>query len=394
MLSQLSRRTSARRFLPEIDGLRFVAITLVVFYHIAHYYSKIGAHSYTTGPGHDPLTLVALRGDLGVHLFFLISGFIVALPFAAHYLAGAPPVQLRRYLGRRVTRIEPPYLLSLTLFLGCLIVAEGSRLRDLWPSYVAGLLYLHGAIFGRMNPINSVAWSLEVEIQFYLLMPLLAMLFHLRPKALRRSTIVALGLGAVLLQSKVVDPSPYLALSLAGYLEFFLGGFLLADIYLTDWLGAPSRSVWWDVTALIAWPVLFAIWPHPMLRDAAFPVAGFLVAAAAFRGRYSQRLFSIPWLTTIGGMCYTIYLLHEPLTIAVLQHSYAAFAPRPFAANLLLQCAIVLPLLAIVCLPFFLYVERPCMNSDWLRRLWSDRRPLARLGHKIVHLARSQPAAP
>ena len=52
-------------------------------------------------------------GFRGVELFFVISGFILGLPFAAHYLKGAAPVSLRKYYLRRLTRLEPPYIVAL-----------------------------------------------------------------------------------------------------------------------------------------------------------------------------------------------------------------------------------------------------------------------------------------
>ena len=58
-------------------------------------------------------------------LFFAISGFILALPFAEHYLSGAPRPTLGRYYVRRVTRIEPPYVINLTILLALMLLRQG-----------------------------------------------------------------------------------------------------------------------------------------------------------------------------------------------------------------------------------------------------------------------------
>src|SRR5205807_233343 len=113
-------------------------------------------------------------GWAGVQLFFAISGFILALPFAAHRLLGEKPVDLGKYFRRRLTRLEPPYILSLlgTFAFGLLIshqlswAANGKHL-------LASLVYMHNLAFGHESYISTVAWTLEIEVQFYCLVPLL-----------------------------------------------------------------------------------------------------------------------------------------------------------------------------------------------------------------------------
>ena len=98
------------RFIPQIDGLRFVAISSVALFHV---YAALER-------GAIPPTL-AFNTDLakrGVELFFAISGFILGVPFASHYLLNAPKVDPKRYFLRRLTRLEPPYFLSLFAWAG------------------------------------------------------------------------------------------------------------------------------------------------------------------------------------------------------------------------------------------------------------------------------------
>ena len=104
-LDGFRRITTSGQFIPEIDGLRFVAISLVILHHVALYISI--RQQRDEG-------LFSL-GQHGVELFFAISGFILAVPFALQHLRGNRPVRLRSYFWRRFTRIEPPYLLSLIL---------------------------------------------------------------------------------------------------------------------------------------------------------------------------------------------------------------------------------------------------------------------------------------
>ena len=104
----LRRITSGSSWIPEIDGLRFIAIALVVLFHLA---AQVSAKSHITFTRHDwyaGLFAIFERGDIGVRIFFVISGFILGRPFARHYLLGHARPSLRSYYLRRITRLEPP----------------------------------------------------------------------------------------------------------------------------------------------------------------------------------------------------------------------------------------------------------------------------------------------
>jgi len=89
LLSRFSRETSSGRFIPEMDGLRFAAITMVVLFHLNGYLvARWPLHHSGLLPQSSWLAETALVGFRGVELFFVISGFILALPFASQHLAG------------------------------------------------------------------------------------------------------------------------------------------------------------------------------------------------------------------------------------------------------------------------------------------------------------------
>lgn len=374
---RLSRVTSSGDFIAEVDGLRFLAIAPVVVFHVRNYLLAHPVADYAVAPPDlDWAARLAGRGHYGVELFFVISGFVLALPFARHHLEGAPGVDLRRYFLRRLTRLEPPYVV---VMLGCfaLLVLLKGNAAELWPRLAAGLTYTHGIIYGGMNPVNLVTWSLEVEVQFYVLVPLLATVFAVRGRARRR---LLLGAAAVLLvacQATLMPAGGRVAMSLAGQLQYFLAGFLLADFYLNEMReGAERKSLAWDAVALAGWPLLVVVCEWRGLAHAVFAPLALVLFCAAWRGRLTNRVLTNRWLTVVGGMCYTIYLIHFQLLSAFEKTAGSLGLTDSFALNLLLHTLLFAPVVLACGAAYFLLIEKPCMRHDWPRRLWTRTRAL------------------
>jgi peptidoglycan/LPS O-acetylase OafA/YrhL len=108
LFNKLKRTTSGGNFIPEIDGLRFIAVISVVLFHIVNHY--IDKCSFALTESIAATHFVQYFGN-GVYLFFAISGFILALPFAKHYLISEPKPKLKAYFLRRLTRLEPPSII-------------------------------------------------------------------------------------------------------------------------------------------------------------------------------------------------------------------------------------------------------------------------------------------
>lgn len=371
VLSRFSRRTSGGRWIPEVDGLRFLAIALVLADHVAVMLGLAAHRSVVEAPfgsaslpsGLDPLTTIFRQGAVGVQVFFMVSGFVLALPFIRSR-SGGDPVDLRRYLRRRVTRIEPPYLIVMLLLL---VGASFAGTHVGLGHVAASLAYLHGAYYGTASPLNSVAWSLEIEVQFYLLVPALALLLCVGRRRMRRGRILLLALAAVALQAVgLVTAYTFLGSSI----QFFLLGWLLADIYIEDWQESPATARIWDVVAVAALATLVVGLAEVRARpeQALAPWAVFALGYASFRGTGTRRILSIPWIATIGGMCYSIYLVHYPLFV-LMSRWLTPVARWPSATALLVASVVLVPLALAVGATFFVLIERPCMDPAWPEKL-------------------------
>ncbi|HJU68960.1 MAG TPA: acyltransferase [Gemmatimonadaceae bacterium] len=369
LFPRLSRKTTSGRFIAEIDGLRFIAIALVVIFHIRGYVAAKSPAVWSIPPETHLAARLTEVGHFGVQLFFIISGFVLALPFATRYLAGGPVVSLRAYLLRRLTRLEPPYIIAMTAFFLLLVARADNTVRELGPHFLASVAYVHNLVYEQGSLINVVAWSLEIEVQFYLLAPLLSTVFAIRSTFWRRAVIGGTSIALALVQWKFVDPGSRLGLSLFNFAQFFLAGFLLADIYLVEWRQQPSTDRKWDVLALVGWVAVVLSWMTPLTERLVFPFAALLAYTATFRGPLAHRVFTNPWITVIGGMCYTIYLLHYPFISAAGARTISLAVSPDFGVNLLVQTLLLVPPLMIVSTLYFLLIERPCMERDWPRRL-------------------------
>lgn len=372
LAGKLSRVTSTGELIPEVDGLRFIAISAVLFHHLLSMFLSNSGRTpevrtyadWFAAADQSWLVTPAYCGHFGVNLFFVISGFILALPFAKRAFNEQAAPDLKSYYLRRVTRIEPPYLLSLIVIFLIHWEQRGEGLR-LIPNLIASLFYSHGLVYGRESAINGVAWSLEIEIQFYLLTPLLVRMFRLRNVAARRSLLVALIIGFSLLSQWVIYPSgsARLSLTLFNFAHYFLTGFLLVDLYLTGLLRSSDKHLAWDVVTLASAAAILATLSRFGQFYFLLPLMVGSLYVGFFMGRLSNAFARMRWIAIIGGMCYTIYLYHILIISNLMRQTIPlASITRQFNLDFALQCLMILPVVFAVCALLFFYAEKPFMR--------------------------------
>lgn len=347
-----SRDTTNASFIPEVDGLRFLAIAAVVAYHLDGYIREKSGLSMA-----GPVRAVLGKGFIGVELFFAISGFVLALPFAEHYLFGEKRPQLSRYFARRLTRLEPPYLLNIFALLGLLVVTGRTTMHAMLPEALASAVYIHNIVFPHSNGVNAAFWSLEVEVQFYCLAPFLASVFRIKSVAARRSVICG-AIAAVGLLRPLLPGGIEHGHTLAHQLHFFLVGFLAVDCYLLGW---GERDYFADLLALGAAVAILMALHLDVAPHLTIPPLFVCVFVGAFRGRLFPRFLRLAPVYLIGGGCYTIYLWHQ----AVIAFAGRFVVGLPWAAQMITLGAVVLAMSAAL----FVMIEKPCMHRDWPQRL-------------------------
>jgi peptidoglycan/LPS O-acetylase OafA/YrhL len=378
-ISRIQRVTSSTSFIPEIDGLRFFAIFTVVVFHLNTAFSRqlglpdLGLEELGGKDNFFQPAWWIIRLDLGVKVFFSISGFVLALPFLKQYLGLGPAINLRSYYLRRLTRLEPPFVLSLLFFMMVHHFVMEAEWGSLLPSLGAGLLYAHVLFFGEPSPINPVTWSLETEAQFYLLVPLLFTFFFAIRKAIWR--IVALVMfSALAIWFKAYtfyNGLGHVGSTVLAFGTHFLTGILVAYLYLTRPALFKERFYWHDLTGVVALIGLFVFYkPQAFwLNNVLFNTCTFTLMFSAFRGRIFNRFFTWSPIYLIGGMCYSIYLLHYAffhLWVKIGQYLVTGWG---YKTDLIIQMLAGIPVVVLVSAVFFVIVEKPCMDKDWPKRL-------------------------
>lgn len=374
----LQRSTQSTSFIPEIDGLRFFAIITVVFFHLNTAYSRqIGMDDLAVSVmgGKENIWAPAwwiIRLDLGVKVFFAISGFVLALPFLKQYIQNGKKVAIGDYFYRRLTRLEPPFVLTLLFFTAVHLVLFDKSLRELMPHLWAGLLYSHVLIFGAPSSINPVTWSLETEAQFYILVPaFFALLFAIRNVYARSIFLLLLFLSSIGFRSFTFNVHPHVSSSILAYFSNFLMGILFAWYFLLNRSFFITKNIGWDVAGVLAIWVLFYVYKpqNNFLNNIWFNIAILGFFLAAFKGRLFNRFFSWTPVYLIGGMCYTIYLLHYAFFHLIVKFTSGWSLGYGYFTDFLLQTMIAVPMVLGLSVFFYVLIEKPCMDKNWPQKL-------------------------
>jgi peptidoglycan/LPS O-acetylase OafA/YrhL len=286
----------------------------------------LGAHVFGQAHAYDPAQTLATLGDrillgggFGVFLFFVLSGYLLYLPFARRDLGGGPAVDLRRYARNRVVRILPLYYVVLA---AVLVVGEGGGTARQWLTFGT---FTQNLTTDRhaLTDVNGVMWSLATEVHFYVLLPLLAAaIAWVARHSLRRAALVlaVLGLASFVLRyltfyREARLEEPLLDFSLASTFMFFAAGMLVAVARvgrsrpLSGPLGASDA---WVAASAVLWLLVAEDYTHGWL---AAPASALLVGACVLPLRPGVALRALAWppLAAVGVVSYSLYLWHLPI---------------------------------------------------------------------------------
>jgi peptidoglycan/LPS O-acetylase OafA/YrhL len=293
----------------------------------------------------------------------------LALPFIKEKTRSGPKVSLRKYYLRRLSRLEPPYLAALLIAFILLIVVKNKPINDLLPHLGASSLYMHNIIYKSTSSVLGVAWSLEVEIQFYILAPFLCFIFLIKHCSVRRFILILLillsGIYAYYSLWKMPTMLPY-------FICYFLSGMLLADLYSTGHQLKLNNRIGFiaGVCILIGLPFIISV--HSIWF---FLLKFFLMNAAFYLVLFNEplkKLMSRQIITIIGGMCYSVYLLHL-LIMAGVSQGLVELPLLNNAGGVVIYSVVLTAAVLLFSAIFYRLIEQPCMRRDWWKKLFSKK---------------------
>lgn len=311
--------------IPSLTGIRAVAALLVIGTHAA----------YTTGKyTHGYAGLLASRMEIGVPIFFVLSGYLLFGPWVRAAQRGTAPPSLARYAWHRVRRIMPAYIVAV---LGAYLLYHfheaGPNPGHSWYGLLRNLtltqIYTDGYMFSHIHQGLTQMWSLAVEVSFYVALPMIAYLVlrvlcgrRWRPRlALAGLTVCALISPAWMVYVHTAQGLPDGArLWLPGYLAWFVGGMMLTVL-------AAMGVRCYAFVALPLVVVSYFIVSTPVAGEPTTSPAGlaqavvktiFYAAIATLvvappalgdKGLYERLLSSRP-MVWLGEISYEIFLVH------------------------------------------------------------------------------------
>jgi peptidoglycan/LPS O-acetylase OafA/YrhL len=308
------------------DPLRAVAALSVVLFHVAYFnlYFRGEARRDVFPPLYGELPSKVLADmQLGLYVFFALSGYLIGRPFIRAFVLGSRAPAVRPYLRNRVMRVVPPLWLVFTVILVLQWPPHSS------PTQVAAVYgFLQTYHDSRIAFRIGQAWTLSVEMAYYLLVPLIALALtwltreRVGPRA--RLGIVIAGLVAVAAASLEYAERAHGvwgARSVPAVLYAFVPGLLLAAVEMEAAPRIRNRRVGIGVAVLLAMAGVACIvgytntpfWRvklHDLLAAAG---PGCLVAAALVPQWVTggcPRLLDNPALRWVGVRSYSLYLVH------------------------------------------------------------------------------------
>jgi peptidoglycan/LPS O-acetylase OafA/YrhL len=375
-----TRGESGGTHFPCFDGLRAIAALLVIGVHTAFASGFDGRHGSVRG--------YTSRLEIGVEVFFVVSGFLLYRPFAVDHMGGKPALPTRAFWVRRLKRIIPAYWAA---FLIITYVMRADTVRHAWYS---PFIYLGFAqIYSPNYALTGItqAWSLCTEMTFYLLLPLYAGVMirrrrtpdeQMRSELLGLVALVVIGLAfRIPVLTSRGNYAHTMPNWLPAYLDQFALGMLLAVI--SAWLAATGRRLswmWHPALPWVSWALAGAsfvsvsniglpwtpITPNTLganlVRQTLYGLFAFFLVLPAVFGPQDRslirRLLRFRPLVSIGIVSYGVYLWHE----AWLNKFFAWTGDHLFTIPLPEMIAVVaLPALASATLSYVL-LERPILR--------------------------------
>ena len=299
------------RRIASIDGLRTVAILAVIAFHYCCRWAP-PVNPESLYPYGTALAWQGVRvGAYGVHLFFVISGFVIAMTLERCHTP-------REFIVRRYARLAPAMLLFSLITFAAMHVIPRAPFPESWVSFVSSITFIDPVLLGRIAPgvgfysIDGVYWSLYVEVQFYVLACLAYFIARHRFRliiGLLSAAACGLFLVRIPLASPISDN-----LLIPAFLPWFLMGVGFHSLAL--------RSEWAAGICLVALAALELLAQDVAGLPGAAPAGVVMLIPMLFAAAvwFRPLVAFLSWkpMVMIGAASYGLYLIHQNVGVSIL----------------------------------------------------------------------------
>ena len=325
----------------ELDGLRAIAVMLVVYYHMVDFSGAI------TGANSEFGSVVAVLGSGGVYMFFVISGFIITSLLIREWSENSQ-VSLVAFYRRRFLRILPPFAVYLfTLFVLCQVgYITIPPLNFLWSSFFLTDLDLLGPVSGKAWFVGHT-WSLSVEEQYYLILPpimVVVLKFRFRSMNFLVVTLFCLSLLSLKLAKEL---SQHVYPALIKFSVFYKFRHIFTGVFFAlhkQYIQAKLRGLSIGtplilIVIIVATNLAQTSTMVGLFLSAADPIAyGFLVLWVVANPEKCAML-RWSWVQWIGASSYSIYLWQQLFTGKANFYNGWTISTSPLSLVAILACA-------------------------------------------------------
>jgi peptidoglycan/LPS O-acetylase OafA/YrhL len=214
---------------------------------------------------------------------------------------------------------------------------------------------------------------LEIEVQYYLIAPLIAVVLFFKNRIARTISLLLLFVlsGSLYFQNYAFFTQHYLTKSLFAYSGIFVAGIIVADWYLAQKkFLSGAKNILFDVLGVAAIYCIITMSGFQSLGYRLFLLACyFILFISSFKGMWLNKILTNKWITIIGGMCYSIYLMHYAVTFFITQNFTKNILSYNYPRDVFIQSIIIIPFILIVSTIFFVLFERPFMDIRWPAKL-------------------------
>lgn len=371
--------------LDYLDGLRGIAILLVVIFHF--WQITWLNHSFTVFGLTFDFNFLARGGFIGVEIFFFISGFCLYLPHARHTFFGKQIPSIARFTYKRAIKILPSYYLAIILTFAFSDIPFQSS--EQFIKTIASHIFFTNNIFTSLPKINGVFWSLAVEIQFYILFPLIAFFFRKKPFILFLILIlIANGFRQYALNFDIQSIGYYTA-QMPASLDLFACGMIAAHLFAyikSSGSNATSKKIFiilatlCTITSLAMFSQLTrwyydglslgiesSIWQaHHRLSLGVVLIC--ITVSGIFSHRIWQRVIANPLFIFLSAISYNLYIWHQLIGTYIYSNNIITSTFSNPREDLSWQLSVLLLSLILSCIVATLltyFFERPFMRLNW-----------------------------